>query len=127
MTPRTLDGIELKEFQDLLRDRTKVLEFDLAGLESDTTGPGAEQAGASSSAPGHLAELASDASGKAILYGQLQSQSGELSEVRDALERLEEGVFGICDNCNAPIPVERLRAIPYARLCMTCKCAEERG
>lgn len=126
MTPRTLDGIELKEFQDLLQDRTKVLEFDLAGLESDTTGPGAEQAGASSSAPGHLAELASDASGKAILYGQLQSQSGELSEVRDALERLEEGVFGICDNCNAPIPVERLRAIPYARLCMSCKSQEEK-
>jgi len=127
MTPRSLGSIDLKEFHDLLLDRSKVLEFDLAGLENETTGPGAEHAGAPSSAPGHPAELASDAAEKAVLYGQLQSQSGELAEVRDALERLEEGVFGVCDNCNDAIPVERLRAIPYASLCLRCKTAEERS
>ena len=127
MAPRTLDRIDLKEIQDLLLERSKVLEFDLAGLENETTGQGAERVGALSSAPGHLAELASDASEKAIMYGQLESQSGELLEVRDALERLEKESFGLCDNCNEAIPIERLRAIPYARLCMSCKSAEERG
>jgi len=127
MAVRMLDSIEMKELKDLLLDRRKVLEFDLAGLENETTGEGAERAGAPSPAPGHLAELASDASEKAVLFGQLESQSAELAQVRDALERLDNEAFGLCDDCNDDIPIERLRAIPYARLCRGCKSAEERG
>jgi len=124
---RMLDSIDAKELKSLLLERRKVLEFDLAGLENETTGEGAERAGAPSSAPGHLAELASDASEKAVMFGQLESQSGELAQVREALERLDKGAFGLCDNCNDDIPLDRLRAIPYARLCVGCKTAEERG
>jgi RNA polymerase-binding transcription factor DksA len=127
MALRMLDSIDAKELQDLLLDRSKVLEFDLAGLENETAREGAERAGALSSAPGHLAELASDASEKAVMFGQIESQSLELAEVRDALERLDRGAFGLCDDCNEDIPIERLRAIPYARLCRDCKSAEERG
>ena len=126
MRLRTLDIIDAGELKELLLDRSKVLEVDLAGLENETTGEGAERAGAQSSAPGHLAELASDASEKAVMFGQMESQSDELGEVRDALERLDKGAFGLCDECNDEIPMERLRAIPYARLCMGCKSAEER-
>jgi DnaK suppressor protein len=127
MTLRMLESVDAKELKSLLLDRRKVLEFDLAGLENETTGEDAERAGTPSSAPGHLAELASDASEKAVMFGQLESQSGELAQVRDALERLDKGAFGLCDNCNDDIPLERLRAIPYARLCIGCKTAEERG
>ena len=127
MRLRVLDSIDAGELKELLLDRSKILEVDLAGLENETTGEGAERAGAQSSAPGHLAELASDASEKAVMFGQLESQSGELAEVRDALERLDKGAFGLCDECNDDIPMDRLRAIPYARLCMKCKSAEERG
>ena len=122
-----LDSIDARELKELLLDRSKILEVDLAGLESETTGELAERAGAQSSAPGHLAELASDASEKAVMFGQMESQSGQLAEVRDALERLDQGAFGLCDECNDDIPIERLRAIPYARLCRGCKSAEERG
>jgi DnaK suppressor protein len=127
MKLRMLDGIDARELKELLLDRSKVLEVDLAGLENETTGEGAERAGAQSSAPGHIAEVASDASEKVVMFGQMESQSGELVEVRDALERLDNGAFGLCDECNEDIPMERLRAIPYARLCMKCKSAEERG
>lgn len=127
MTLRMLHNTDAKELKELLVDRRNVLEFDLAGLENETTGQGAERAGAQSSSPVHLAEVASDASEKAVMFGQLESQSGELTEVRDALERLDSGLFGRCDNCNEDIPIERLRAIPYARLCVGCKSAEEKG
>ena len=127
MKLRVLDGIDARELRELLLERSGVLEVDLAGLENETTGEGAERAGAPSPAPGHLAELASDASEKAVMFGQIESQSLELAEVRDALERLERGAFGLCDDCNEEIPIERLRAIPYARLCKGCKSAEERG
>jgi len=127
MKLRVLDGIDARELRELLLERSGVLEVDLAGLENETTGEGAERAGAQSSAPENLAELASDDSVKAVLFGQLESQSDELKEVRDALERLDQGAFGLCDDCNEEIPIERLRAIPYARLCRACKSAEEKG
>lgn len=127
MATRTLDKVDVKELQDLLLERSKVLEFDLAGLESDTGGAGAERAGAHSAAPGHLAELASDASEQDVMYGRLEIQSGELKEVREALDRLKTGAFGACESCRHAIPVERLRAIPYTRLCLNCKRAEEGG
>ena len=127
MALRHLNTDDSKEIQELLLDRSKILEFDLAALEDETAGEGAERVGAPSSAPGHLAELASDASEKAVMYGQLQIQSGELMEVRDALDRLERGTFGLCEHCNEPIPLERLRAIPYARLCVGCQTEEEKG
>jgi len=127
MAIRTLDSIDFKELQGLLLDRSKDLEIDLADLENETAGEGADRSGAYSSAPGHPAELASDASEKAVMFGRMESQTGELAEVRDALERMEAGSFGRCDDCDEDIPLERLRAIPYARLCLKCKSVEEKG
>ena len=41
-------------------------------------------------------------------------------EAEDALRRLDDGTYGICERCSAPIPYERLRVIPHARMCVTC-------
>lgn len=43
-----------------------------------------------------------------------------LQEVIDALGRMEKGTYGKCENCNADIPVERLKANPSARVCLNC-------
>ena len=45
----------------------------------------------------------------------------QLHEVDGALERIEQGTYGRCENCGKDIPVERLEARPVARLCMACK------
>jgi DnaK suppressor protein len=44
-------------------------------------------------------------------------------EVVGALRRVDEGTYGKCERCGEEIPVERLEAIPTARLCMRCKQA----
>jgi DnaK suppressor protein len=41
-------------------------------------------------------------------------------DARDALARLDEGTYGICEVCAAPIPFERLEVIPHARRCVAC-------
>jgi DnaK suppressor protein len=125
MAPHAMNSVDLKEMQDLLLDRSRSLKLDLDGLESETMGKDADPAGGHSLAPGQMAELASDASEKAVMYGRMESESGELHEVREALERLGNGTFGPCENCGVAIPLERLQAIPYARLCVNCKSAEE--
>lgn len=52
--------------------------------------------------------------------------AGIRSAVHEALEDLETGRYGDCLLCQAPIDVERLRHIPYARRCALCQQVEER-
>ncbi|MGH9063108.1 MAG: TraR/DksA family transcriptional regulator [Acidimicrobiales bacterium] len=52
----------------------------------------------------------------------LRSQSlVELGEIEAAMARLAIGTYGVCETCAQPIPVERLEALPAARLCIGCK------
>ena len=44
----------------------------------------------------------------------------ELEQIDAALERLDQGVFGLCAKCAAEIDAERLRAVPYAPECRAC-------
>ena len=49
--------------------------------------------------------------------GELRTR--ELEEIDDALLRIELGEYGICEECGQPIELDRLEAVPYARLCET--------
>jgi RNA polymerase-binding protein DksA len=50
-----------------------------------------------------------------------------LQQVNEALDRIEDGTYGICEVCGGPIPEERLQALPYAKLCISCKQKEEKA
>ena len=50
-----------------------------------------------------------------------------LRQVEEALERLDQGEYGVCDHCREPIGAKRLKAIPWARYCVDCQEKEERG
>lgn len=41
--------------------------------------------------------------------------------VNEALDRLQTGDYGVCLNCDQPIPHKRLQAIPWARYCVSCQ------
>jgi DnaK suppressor protein len=44
-----------------------------------------------------------------------------VEEIDDALRRIDDKTYGYCERCFQPIPKPRLRALPYARLCVACK------
>lgn len=50
-----------------------------------------------------------------------------LAEVTRAQEKLADGSHGICDRCEAPIAPDRLEAMPWATLCVTCSAATGRS
>lgn len=52
------------------------------------------------------------------LIEQLQSAHSEISA---AIDRIDQGSYGRCERCGQHIPIERLEAIPTARLCVNCK------
>jgi DnaK suppressor protein len=45
----------------------------------------------------------------------------EMSDVTRALDKIEKGTYGLCENCGQPISPERLEALPQASLCFNCK------
>ena len=47
----------------------------------------------------------------------------KLRDVERALEKDDEGTYGVCDSCGGPIGAERLEAIPWATLCVSCASA----
>lgn len=68
----------------------------------------------------------------ASLEKEMAFQYGEqgvnlLREIDTALEKLEEGNYGICEACGKLIGVKRLEVVPSARLCIKCKASEEQG
>ena len=48
----------------------------------------------------------------------------QLAEVEHALQKFEDGTYGLCDNCGQPINPARLEALPQASLCMRCKALQ---
>ncbi len=62
-----------------------------------------------------------------IAIRNLDRESGLLREIRSALRRIDEGTFGTCLNCEEAISQRRLLAAPWARLCLQCQEAADRG
>jgi DnaK suppressor protein len=44
-----------------------------------------------------------------------------VEDIDRALVKIDAGTYGICERCGKPIPKERLKALPYAALCVACK------
>ena len=51
----------------------------------------------------------------------------QLTAVEHALEKFEQGTYGLCDKCGTPIDPARLEALPQASLCLECKSKESKG
>ena len=69
-------------------------------------------------------DLADQASGNNEVHIQLklkQTDAKILQAIEEALWRMEKGTYGICRDCGEPIAPARLNAIPWTRVCITCK------
>jgi DnaK suppressor protein len=67
---------------------------------------------------GDLSQLDQD---EDIDYALLNMHIERLREVEDALDRLEEGAYGICEDCGAAINLERLKVLPFTTCCVQCQ------
>jgi RNA polymerase-binding transcription factor DksA len=79
----------------------------------------------------HQAGALSEDAGSAAVAGVLSRLDGAerhlLDEIAAAQARLAAGTFGGCERCGKAIPLQRLRAVPAARLCVVCERAAERA
>ena len=52
---------------------------------------------------------------------QLDQLSHATVEIKAALQRIDQGTYGVCEECEVPIAPRRLDAVPFARLCVACQ------
>ena len=77
--------------------------------------------------PGDQGEAAAASYNRDVLFSQSDSGRSLLVLVQDALVRLEDGEFGICEECGRSINLKRLDAVPWTRYCRDCQEAVERN
>ena len=99
----------------LLDERDKIIQAknNKAGQEISNTQSGDEADMAS-------AEMELDA-----MYQGDQRGHNMLQDIQDALQKIEDGTYGECENCGEDISIARLEANPMAKLCVDCKSEEE--
>lgn len=78
-------------------------------------------------APGDEADLSVIDSSTDYFTHLATSHQMEILEIREALDRMHRGVYGICENCEQPITPERLHHLPAARCCIDCQTQQERS
>ncbi len=122
MTAKNYENKSDERYRAALQALDARLTDDASALEESASQPTGGQAnGGISNAPMHLADLATDTFMQEIDAKVLQTEQFLVSEVRAALERLDAGTFGTCENCGKPIAKERLEVIPYTRRCTKCE------
>ena len=112
LTPREMD-----EFRGMLTSKRRQLEGDMTSL-SDRGGRASRDHGSSGSMPIHMAERASDTWEQAFTLRLVGDKHAMLREIDDALQRIRDGTYGICEATGRAISKARLRALPWARHCI---------
>lgn len=79
-----------------------------------------EASGDLSSMPIHMADVGSDNFEQEFTLSLMENEEGTLAKIEAALERIEDGDYGACVECDKPIPKLRLNAIPYTPYCVKC-------
>jgi DnaK suppressor protein len=79
------------------------------------------------SIPTDREEIGSDTTDQELTVSLLESDKDVLNQIETALQRIEDGGYGRCEECGEPIPKSRLDAIPYAADCARCASQREKS
>jgi RNA polymerase-binding transcription factor DksA len=123
MTEAERDG-----FRQQLLELGKHFKGKVSDLEKEALrNTGGDASGNLSNTPVHLADLGSETFEQEINLSLLENEDQRLEEIAAALQRLDEGTYGRCENCRKEISKERLRAVPYTRFCVACARESQEG
>lgn len=121
-----LSKSKIKKYRKLIEKKRKALLKELDYLEESSMKTTiTESTGDISSYSYHMADQGTDAMEreKAFLFASREGRF--LYHLDQALERIDKGEFGKCENCEKLISDERLSAVPHARFCIACKTNDD--
>lgn len=117
---------ELEQLKNKLLELRKEVSGQLGLVkDSEMNTTAKEAAGDHSSYSYHMADQGTDNMEREKTFFYAQRDNHTLQEIDDAIERIENKTFGLCEVCESKINTERLEAMPMATLCIQCKSNEE--
>jgi DnaK suppressor protein len=116
MVGKKLTSKDLKHFEAQLRMMLMALQGDIDNLQAGALGDGQRAEIQGDEGDGYAAEFSLEL---------LEHDEQTAQDVRDALERVSDGTYGQCEDCEDWVVKERLRAMPHARRCIDCQRAAE--
>jgi len=116
---------QLKAFRQLLITERARCAGEIRSIAQDAAKSPREASGDLSAYTVHMADMAADTYERELSMNIVSSEQEVLYQIDDALKRMDEGAFGICQQCNQPITMSRLKAVPYASLCISCQRVKE--
>ena len=119
-----LTSAELRKFNAILLAKRNEILGNVTCMEAETL---YRQRSDLSNLPIHMADVGSDNFEIENTLGLVDSERKLISEIDAALERIENGTYGICEGSGKPIPRARLEAIPWARYCVEYAVLLEKG
>jgi len=108
-----------EHFKQVLETRIAELDHAVAAAEQETREGTVKHA--------DLADQAASEYERQALVHKATTARQMLKNFTQALERMRQGAFGECAECGGDIELKRLEAIPWARYCVKCQEARERG
>jgi DnaK suppressor protein len=116
-----MNSADLKNFQKQLLVLQDRLGGDVSHLtEEALSGNGDDNHGDLSHVPLHMADLGTDNFERENTLNLLANEEQMLKEIAAALERIDAGAFGKCEECASAIARPRLKELPYTRYCVEC-------
>ncbi|MDD5292208.1 MAG: TraR/DksA family transcriptional regulator [Candidatus Omnitrophica bacterium] len=127
MKKKKFDKKILKEFKKLLIVKKEEINEEIDHISSDTFKRSQKEAsGDISGYTLHMADVATDNYDREFSLGLAGNERDVLHMIDYALDKIKDGSFGFCEECNKPITKTRLKAVPYAKLCIKCQEAKEK-
>jgi DnaK suppressor protein len=112
---------EREDYRQCLLTLGKRLGGDISGIANEVLRQsGGEASGSLSNAPLHMADLGTDTFEQEMSAGLLENDVQIMEQIHAALERLNQGTYGLCQECRREIPADRLRVLPYTPYCVEC-------
>ena len=125
---RRLTTAEIDRYKQLLLQKRTEIVGDVSEMEGDVLKKSRlDASGDLSSMPIHMADLGTDNYEQEFALGLMDGERKLLREIDEAMERIERGVYGICEGTGKPIPKARLAAQPWARYCVEYARMVEQG
>ncbi|MDP1809378.1 MAG: TraR/DksA family transcriptional regulator [Actinomycetota bacterium] len=123
-----MDKNKIETFKEKLLKEERRLAEELETMHSENVNTrfNPEEYGGDGNYEDHIADAASNTFDRERDLSLEQNIQDLLAQVGDALRRIKDGTYGRCTNCDKLMAEARLRAIPYADLCIDCKEEEER-
>jgi RNA polymerase-binding protein DksA len=121
-----VSAIDTDRFRETLLEERGRVEAALQNLHEENSRTLSEDAGEETAYDNHLADTATETYDRELDYTLEENSGHVLAEIDAALDRIANGTYGRCTNCDGQIPVERLEALPWATLCIECQRDRER-